>query len=114
MVVLVIKDWTFRKMLKAQLEEEGFDVQDFESIEEVVNLKGAIIIIDLMDGGYTLDRLKKVKRRVGDMPLLVLRGAAGFSDAQLRKEGFNFILRRPFSVGQLVDEVKNVLNKSFW
>jgi len=113
MIVLILKDWTFRKMLKAQLEEEGFDVWDFENIDEAGAVKGALIIIDLMDGGYTLDRLKVMKKRAGDVPFLVLRGATGLSDAQLKKEGFNFILRRPFSIGYLIDEVKNVLNKSF-
>jgi len=36
-----------------------------------------------------------------------------YTDAKLRKEGFNFILKRPFSIGHLIDEVKNALNKSF-
>lgn len=112
MVVLILKNWTFRKMLKAQIEEEGFDVLDFEDPDKLVDLKGSLVVIDLVNGGYTLDKLKDIKKRAGEVSFLVLRGATGFPDTLLRKEGFNFILRRPFSIGDIVNEVKNVLNKS--
>lgn len=121
MLVLILKNSTFRKMLKAQLEEEGFEVLDFEDADEAVGLlgrnrlaprRGDLIVIDLMDGEYTLDRLKDMKKRGGDVPFLVLKGAAGLLGDQLKKEGFNFILERPFSIGNLVGEVRNVLAKS--
>lgn len=114
MIVLILKNWTFRKMLKAQLEEEGFEVLDFEDADEAANSinDGSLVVIDLMNGGYTLDRLKDIRKRAGDVPVLLLTGAAGFSDTQLKREGFNFILKRPFSIGNLVEEVKDVLYKS--
>jgi hypothetical protein len=73
-------------MLKAQLNEDGIEVIDFEDIDNTFDLRGcdflenrkcALVVIDLLDGGYTLDHL---------------------------------ILRRPFSIGQIVHEVKDVLS----
>jgi DNA-binding NtrC family response regulator len=122
MLILVIKNWKMRKMLKAQLEEEGFEVLDFESTDNAFDIKGrdvlapeksSLIVIDLTDNGYTIDKLREIKKRAGGTHVILLRGAAGILDSELKKEGFNFILKRPFTIGQLVKEVTNVLDKSF-
>jgi len=139
MLVLILKNWTFRKMVKAQLEEEGYNVFDFQSTDDAydfidnnlrkqdrlfearygsapmgcidVSNRIGLIVIDLMDGGYTIRGLKNIRERAGGASVLVLKGAAGLADNELKKNNFNFILRRPFSIGHLVDEVKNVLDK---
>ncbi len=124
MIVLILKKWTFRKMVKAQLEEEGYNVLDFQSADDtsnfINNLTGRnrlvprgirLVVIDLMDGGYTIEKLKYIREKAGEVPILVLRGAVGLADSELKKENFNFILRRPFSIGRLVNEVKSALDK---
>jgi DNA-binding response OmpR family regulator len=116
MLILILKNWAFRKMLRTQFEEEGFNVMDFEdadilTMEMFSGVNVSLVILDLMDGGYTIPKLKELKNKAGDAPFLLLKGAYGLSDTQLRQEGFNLILRRPFSIGELVEEVKNVLNK---
>jgi DNA-binding NtrC family response regulator len=121
MLILVLKNWKMRKMIKAQLEEDGFEVMDFESTDNVFDIKGrdvlapgksSLIVIDLTDNGYTIDKLKEIQKRAGGTPVILLQGAAGILDSELKKEGFNFIVNRPFTIGQLVKEVMNVLNKS--
>ncbi len=120
MLILAVKSWKMRKMIKAQLEEEGFEVLDFEHADNTFDLKGHdvlapgksfLIVIDLTDGGYSIDKLRDIKKRAGGAPIILLRGAAGILDSELKSEGFHFILKRPFTIGQLVNEVKNVLNK---
>ena len=110
-----------RKMIKAQLEEEGFEVLDIESTDNAFDIKGrdvlapgksSLIVIDLTDNGYTIDKLREIQKRAGGTPFILLRGAVGILDSELKKEGFNFILKRPFTIGQLAKEVTNVLDKS--
>jgi response regulator RpfG family c-di-GMP phosphodiesterase len=106
-------------MLKAQLNEDGIEVIDFEDIDNTFDLRGcdflenrkcALVVIDLLDGGYTLDRLRHIRKKNEGIPFLVLRGGTGVTDAQLQSAGFHLILRRPFSIGQIVHEVKDVLS----
>lgn len=101
-------------MIRAQLENEGYDVIDFENMDYAYDFIGRcdIVVIDLMDSGYTIEKLKVIKEKIGNKPILILRGAVGFEDIELKRAGFKFILRRPFSIGQLIDEIKNVLDKT--
>ena len=120
MVILILKNWTFRNMLKAQLEEEGFEVFAIEYSDESAGFRehdglllrsGELIVLYLMDGGYAMEKLRAIKKIAGNVPFLILRGTVGISDRTLRDEGFNFILRRPFSIGDIVKEVKNAVDK---
>ena len=58
-----------------------------------------------------MEKLRAIKKIAGNVPFLILRGTVGISDRTLRDEGFNFILRRPFSIGDIVKEVKNAVDK---
>ncbi len=95
-------------MVEVQLAEEGFEAMGFENVNEAGDLVGraSCIVIDLMDGGYTTEKLRNIRDKAVDAPILVLRGGSGLADSDLKKERFDFILRRPFSIGRLVDEVK--------
>jgi DNA-binding response OmpR family regulator len=121
MICLILKNWTFRKMLSAQLVEEGFEVNDSESVDKPYDTRGndflqqrkcALIVIDLLDGGYTNETLHDLRKSAEGTPFLVLRGESGHMDVELKEEGFHHILKRPLSIGTIVQEIKNVCNKS--
>lgn len=120
MVILILKNWTFRNMLKAQLEEEGFEVFAIEYLDEAAGFmehdklllrSGELVVLDLMDGGYTMEKLRAIREIASNVPFLILRGAVGIPDRTLREKGFSFILKRPFSIGNIAKEVKNAIDK---
>jgi DNA-binding response OmpR family regulator len=118
-----MKNWKLRMMIKAQLEEEGIPVVDYENIDLLETCDGvdynlqekcSIIVIDLLEYGYTLKRLCTLKKKAGSARFILLKGASGISVERLLEEGFSHILKRPFTIDNLVSEVKHVLDKSPW
>src|SRR5215831_15623950 len=70
-LVLVGKDWKTRALLRAQLIEEGVDVEAYESIEDglqtLVASSPALLLVDLAssnDPNGDIDRLAKWVTRV--------------------------------------------------
>jgi DNA-binding response OmpR family regulator len=115
-VILVIAaDWQFRALVRAQLLEEGYEVQAFPDLEvalfhlERSEARPQLAIVDSQDLRIEPDAVSRVwQLMVDEGPLLLCAGLldrgildrAGMPPARL--------LVRPFSVGDVVAEVRRM------
>jgi DNA-binding response OmpR family regulator len=114
-ILLIAADWQLRALVRAQLLEEGYSVRAVPSLEiAVAHLAGSgeqprLTILDTQ--GIDLDApvLSDLWRLSGGAPLILCGGV--FSRAELRQEGLPpaQVLLRPFRVGDLVGQVRKVL-----
>src|SRR6185312_2721910 len=103
-VLIVDDEPNIRRMVGALLAAEGYEVRDAESgasgLARALEAEPDVLLLDLMmpgelDGLATLSRLRE---RVPDVPVVMMSGRAGLSDAvRATKLGaFNF-LEKPLS-----------------
>lgn len=114
-ILIAGKDWQARALLRAQLLEEGFDVEAYETIPEVVNLLTriaqipALLIADISasdDPTADLETLAAWSHRV---PIWILASRTYTADKGLGGHGFEKCLLRPVEIGKVVREIKQRL-----
>ena len=114
-VLLVGKQWKTRALIRAQLIEEGLEVEAYETVRDALEcLKTstqlpALLIADLSesdDPSADLDQLEKWAKRV---PLWIMASSSTIVSPGLRGRGFEAVLFRPLDVGKLVDQIKQRL-----
>jgi CheY-like chemotaxis protein len=114
-VLLVGKQWKARALIRAQLIEEGLDVEAYQTVRDALErLKTStqrppLLIADLSesdDPSADLDQLAKWAKRV---PLWILASPSTIVSQGLQGRGFEAILFRPLDVGKLVDQIKQRL-----
>ncbi len=114
-ILLAGKDWQARALLRAQLLEEGFDVDAHETIADALaTLPLAANVPDLFiadisasdDPSADVDALSAWSRRI---PIWVIASRTYIVEKGLRGHGFEVILLRPVDVGELVDQIKQRL-----
>ena len=114
--MLIAADWQFRRLVYAQLLEEGFSVLALPALEAALAylLQGGepsrLTVLDLQGQQATGAQLKDLSRLSGRAPLIVCGGA--LDRATLAQAGLPSarVMLRPFSVGDLVQEVQRVLS----
>ena len=112
-LVLVAKNWKTRALLRAQLLEEGMQVEAHESLEDTlqdlaVSLP-ALLVADLTasnDAGADMHRLASWASRV---PTWIIASCSSRVAADLEGRGFERIFYRPVDVGELVGFIKQRL-----
>lgn len=118
-VLIAGKDWQARALLRAQLLEEGFDVEAYETIPEALaSLKPAaklpeILIADISasdDPSGDVEALAGWSRKV---PIWIIASRVFIIEKGLQGHGFETILLRPVEVGEIVDQIKRRLEKTF-
>jgi len=113
---LIAADWQFRRLVYAQLLEEGYSVLALPALEAalVYLLRGGessrLTVLDLLGQDVRGEQLKDLAQLTGGAPLIVCGGAIDRST--LAQEGVPpaRVLLRPFSVGDLVHEVRRMLS----
>ena len=114
-ILMAGKDWQARALLRAQLLEEGFDVEAHETVNEAVaSLESAPSPPDLFladvsqsdDPSADVEALAAWSRKV---PIWIIASRAFIIEKGLRGHGFEMILLRPVDVGELVEQVKQRL-----
>ena len=114
-ILLVGRDWRARALLRAQLIEEGLDVEAHENVHEALaSLPStprlpALLLVDLSasdDPTADLEQLSRWSRRI---PTWIM-ASRSFSSA-LSGGRFEKILFRPLDVGALVEQIKQRLMK---
>jgi DNA-binding NtrC family response regulator len=105
-VLVVGRDWKFRALLRAQLQEEGFDALGFETLEaaagEIAGPTPDAVVFDTTDApAAELAQLPTVSR---ELYLLVVASAG--ESLPLPEER---VRRRPLQVSQLISVLKNRL-----
>ena len=109
------KDWTSRALLRAQLIEEGFDVEAYEDVQEVVDrLWGSaempsLLIVDLFEGTKQAEDIATLSHWAKILPIWILVGQGAAGAGVLEGQGFERVLFRPVDVGKLVQEIKQRL-----
>ena len=111
-ILLIGADWQFRDLLRAQLLEEGYQVQALSSVDDALTSlirtagRPCLIILDLQALSVEAGMVKELRRLCGGAPLILCGGVldrAALSQGQFPAAR---VLLRPFRVGDLVKEVR--------
>jgi len=112
-MVLVGNEWNTRALLRAQLLEEGLDVEAYESLEDALQALlpslPALLLVDLTasnDPGADIHHLASWVKRV---PTWIIASRSSGVAADLEGRGFERIFFRPVDVGELVSLIKQRL-----
>lgn len=99
----------------AQLLEEGYEVTALRTIEEAMRLltqgmaKPRLIILDTLGQSLKETILTDFRILSGNTPILVCTGPFDLASLDLKKVGFVNLLVRPFTVGDVVNAVREAL-----
>lgn len=111
------KEWTPRALLRAQLIEEGFDVEACEDVQTVVDrLWGSrempsLLVVDLFESKKPVEDVATLSHWAKLLPVWILAGHGTAGAGTLEGQGFERVLFRPLDIGKLVLEVKARLNR---
>ena len=116
-ILLAGKDWQARALLRAQLLEEGFDVEAYEIIPEALAQLEAgtslpnLLVADISASDQPsadVEALSTWSRRI---PTWIIASQTYIVKKGLRGHGFEMILLRPVDVGELVEQIKQRLQR---
>jgi CheY-like chemotaxis protein len=116
-VLLVGKGWQARALLRAQLIEEGVDVEGYETVAEAVaSLEAspvlpALLVADLSSSDSPVSDAELLSGWTKFLPTWVLASRSLIVDRNLKGRGFELILFRPLDIGELVEQIKQRLGK---
>jgi DNA-binding response OmpR family regulator len=111
-ILLIAADWRFRALVRAQLLEEGFQVRALPALEIALSHLTAggerpgLIILDTLGVEFDGQAVSELWQLSAQAPLILCQGA--WSRVDVCQEGLAAarVLRRPFRVGDLVEEVR--------
>jgi len=115
-ILIAGKDWQARALLRAQLLEEGVEVEAHETISEAlaVLLAGAdlpdLLIADISasdDPSADVEALSAWSRK---LPIWIIASRTYIVEKGLRGHGFEVTLMRPVDVGELVEQIRQRLD----
>jgi DNA-binding response OmpR family regulator len=109
-VILAGKDWQARALLRAQLIEEGVEVEAYptvaEALEGMGDLLPALLVADLTESEDPTSEIKVLSKWTRQIPVWIIAGRNLTAGRALRGRGFEMILYRPIDVGELVERIK--------
>ncbi len=114
-VLLVGKDWTARALLRAQLIEEGVDVEALESVTSAVESLEAdpalpiLLIADLSTSDDPSRDADLLATWAKDISIWVIASPSLILEKGLKGRGFQMILSRPVDVNELIRQVRERL-----
>jgi CheY-like chemotaxis protein len=116
-ILLAGKDWQSRALLRAQLLEEGFDVEAHESVSEALATlaPGAtlpdLFIADVSASDNPSADVESLSTWTLQVPTWIIASRSYIIEKGLRGHGFEMILLRPVDLGELVEQIKRRLDK---
>ena len=112
-LVLVGRDWTTRALLRAQLLEEGVEVEAYESLEEahqaLVPSLPALLVTDLTASNDPEADIRHLASWVKRVPTWIITSRSSGVAVDLERYGFERVFFRPVDVGELVNLLKHRL-----
>jgi CheY-like chemotaxis protein len=114
-ILITGKDWTSRALLRAQLIEEGFDVEAYEDVRAVVDrLWGSaempsLLVVDFFETIDQVEDVATLSHWAKLLPIWILVGHTTPEAEMLEGQGFERILFRPVDMGKLVQQIKQRL-----
>ena len=110
-VMLIGKGWQARALVRAQLIEEGVDVEAYSSAKDAFEVQRELlpelVVADLSESEepkIEIEELAKWSRRTH---IWIIAGRNLITGSELRGRGFDIILLKPIDIGELVDQIKN-------
>ena len=88
-------------------------VRDLSSAEEYLSrLQPSIIILDnKLPDGYGVDFISYIKRKYPSIKIIMITGFDASARDVALENGADFFLEKPFTKGQLVEEIKVLLSE---
>jgi CheY-like chemotaxis protein len=117
LILIAGKDWRARALIRAQLLEEGFEVEALETVSEALAvLESGIGLPDLFladisesdDPAADVEALAAWARKV---PIWIIASRSFITEKGLRGHGFEMTFLRPVDVGELIDQIKQRLER---
>lgn len=116
-VVVVGKDWQARALLRAQLLEEGLEVEAYETAGtalatlEETELLPALLVADLFASDDPATEIDQLACWAHQIPTWIIAGRNLIAEKRLQGRGFEVILFRPVDMGELVEQIKQRLER---
>jgi CheY-like chemotaxis protein len=116
-VVVVGKAWQVRALLHAQLLEEGLEVEAHETVGaalatlEETELLPALLVADLFASDDPVTEIDQLARWAPQIPTWIIAGRNLIAEKRLRGRRFEVILFRPVDMGELVEQIKQRLER---
>ncbi len=116
-VMVVGKDWTARALLRAQLIEEGLDVEAHEAVADALEGLEAgptlptFLIADLSASDDPAADASLLAAWTPQIPIWIIASRATIVGKALKGRGFETILFRPLDMKELVDQIKRRLDR---
>ena len=117
-ILIAGKDWQARALLRAQLLEEGFEVEACESIPDALatlgpgsNLPG-LLIADISASDEPSADVQALAAWSRKIPIWIIASRTYIVEKGLRGHGFEVVLLRPVDLGELVDQIKQRLEEN--
>lgn len=116
-IILVEDDDLIRSMIKLQLENEGFPVQDYSYAEQVPPSPGNacdLIILDIMLPGQSGEQLLKALREKGDDTPVLMLTVKNDIPTRIRNlnKGADDYMTKPFNFEELLARVNALIRRS--
>ncbi|MGO8792629.1 MAG: hypothetical protein ACLQVL_35300 [Terriglobia bacterium] len=116
-ILIAGKDWQARSMLRAQMLEEGFEVEAHESIPDALTAleRGAnvpdLLIADISSSDEPSADVEALSAWSRQFPIWIIASRTYIVEKDLRGHGFEMTLLRPLDVGEIVDQIKQRLEQ---
>lgn len=116
-VLLAGKDWKARALLRAQLIEEGLEVEAHETVSAALeslagsSLLPALLVADLFASDDPSAELDQLASWTNQIPIWIIASRSLVVEKGLQGHGFEVILYRPVDVGELVEQIKRRLER---
>jgi DNA-binding response OmpR family regulator len=109
-LVLVGKDWRTRALLRAQLLEEGVEVEAYESLSDarqaLLPSLPALLVVDLMASDDLSADIHSLANWAARVSTWILASRSPQVEARLEGHNFERVFLRPLDVGRLVSLIK--------
>ncbi len=110
MVYLTGKDWQARALIRAQLLEEGVEVEAFQTPAEALEGPGELLpdllVADLTSSENPAADCDTLAQWVKQVPIWIVAARNLIADRSLKGRGFEMIFYKPVDVGELVEQIK--------
>ena len=109
-VPIIAGNWLTRSLIGAQLKEEGFEVMASATLRGAVSqlvqlrIRPDLLILESLEVNINQKAIDLLGRVCPSAPLIIIRGAWD-CPSQLRWAGVTCELRKPLTIGQIVDYV---------
>lgn len=116
-ILLADDEKNFAEVLRSELDEAGYDVMlardGVEAVLKAIDNKFDMAILDIMMPNLDGINAVKILRKIDpNLPVITFSGVAGSGDmASSIKAGAIRCLTKPFSVEQLLTEIKKALHE---